>query len=720
VAKRKSDKALERVLPYVRQDIDDAVDFITSEFEGDFEKSDRYFAGEVDIPAEIGRSQAVATVVRDSIRNLRPSIMRVLTSNRKRLVDYVPSNVTIANSVELQQAYVHQLFWANNGYRVLYDAIDESLKHRFGPVKTYWEPDPAPEFVRIGGLTLDEVQFLSEMPGVQILKIVPTDGEGEGDDRIEFYTVEAERQMSAGRIVMEAIPYGEFFISRNARTVKDARVHGHRRSVTVAEAIDMGLDFPNWWELDDDDPEQNQVAGQSSVRRGYDKHKEEDRSDVLSHRFLLTECMVQVDLEDSGWPQLYCVYFGGTSYKLLDDEDGGAACWREQESPFDVLCHDPRAFGMMGYSIADVTMDRQDVQTSLLRGILDNVHMTNNPRLAGNPQLVNFDDVMNWNISHPIRTRAQGTALQVIQIPSQVQAALPLLDHIEQDTQNQIGITKAAQGLDPNAMQSTDKQAVQNTIQLSQGQVELCVRNLIETGIIGIFRKLLRLSCQHMDRYQSVVTLGYVVTADQMLFMPDLQAQPQVGLGAVSDEQRAAGLQMTLQTQMMLMEKLGTDNPFVSMAKIYNTLEDLTEMFGLYNVSRYYNVVSPELEAQFAQQQAAKQAQIEAAKKGQVMDPALALIETEKIKAGTEKLKVIAQSRAKALELKLKALEIDSQDDLERDKMAQDRAMKSAEILGNTAVRVDQNQIKREQGAPRTAAAQAAVAAPTGGESTDA
>lgn len=709
-------KSLNDLLPHIILDIEDAVDFITTEFEDDFEKADRYFNGDCDIPVEEGRSAVVSTQVRDSIRNIRPSIMRVLTSNRRRLVQYVPSNIQVAGAVEQQQAYVHQVFWANNGYRVLYDAIDESLKHKFGPVKTYWESNPAPDFIRLTKLTLDEVQFISEMPAVEILEIIPISREGEGDEEIEFYDVECERQMQNGRICMEAAPYGEFFISRNARSTYDARVHGHRRSVTVAEAIEMGLDHPDWFKLDDDDPEQNEVAGQATERRGYRKEPEEDRGDELSHRFLLTEAFVKLDLEDAGYPQLYCLYLGGTNYELLTDSDGDDACYRESESPWDVFCHDPKAFSVIGSSIADVTVDQQDVLTSLLRGMVDNVHMANNPRLAGDPRAVNFDDIANWNIGYPVRTKGQGTTVQVIQIPSQIQSTMPMLQYLEQDAQNKVGVTKAAQGLDPNAMQSTDKEAVQNTIMLSQGQVELCVRNLIETGLIGVFRKLLKLSIQHLDRIQTVMMRGFAIPVDQILFNPDLYAQPQVGLGSVSEQQRAAGLQMTLQTQMGIMQQLGTANPFVQMTHIYNTLEDLTESFGLFNVSRYYNMVTPEIEAAFAEQQAQKMAAMEAAKKGQMMDPAVALVEGEKIKAGTEKLKTIAQARSKALELKLKAIELDAKDDLERDKMAQERTMQSAKILGDTAIKVDQNAITREQNAAREAPAQEAVSPSVGSE----
>lgn len=664
----------------IREDIEDAVDFVDSEFSGDFEVGDRYFNGEVDIPVEEGRSSVVSTAVRDAIRNLRPSVLRVLCSNRRRLVKYIPSNIRIAGVVEQQEAYVHQLFWANNGYRVLYDATDESMKHRIGAVKTYWEANPTPDYVKLTALTLDEVQFLSEMPDVEILEIEKTDIDDyatsskiDVDEEIDYYDVECERQRANGRICMEAVPYGEFFVSRNARSCADARVHGHRRSVTVAEAMEMGLDYDDWLELDDLDPESAEVQGSSTARRGYQKHEEPERGDLLSHRFLLTEAYVRIDLEDVGFDQLYCVYLGGTSYELLDH-------YREAESPFDVICHDPRAFTVVGTSISDIAIPQQDILTSLLRGMVDNIHMANNPRLAANPSQVNFDDLQNWNIGHPIRMKGQGNTVQVIGIPSQIQSSLPMLQYLDQDAQNKLGVTKAAQGLDPNAMQSTDKQAVQNTIQLSQGQVELAVRNIIETGVIGIFRKLLKLSIQHLDRQQVVRMRGMILPVDQLLFDPDLQADPQVGLGTVDDEKRLAGLQLTLQMQQTIYQQMGINNPFVTATHIYNTLEDITEEFGLYDVSRYYNMVTPEIEAQFAQQRAEQAAQEAASQSQGGMDPAMALIESENIKAGTEKLKQIVQSRGKALELQLKSIELDAKDDLERDKMAQDRILKEQDI----------------------------------------
>ena len=684
--------SIKDVLPVLVQEVEDAVDFTLTEFDDEFETGDRYYNGEVDIPVETGRSGVVSTQVRDSIRNFRPSAMRVLCSNRRRIVKYWPSSVQIAPVVDQQTAYVHQIFWANDGYMVLYSALDECLKHRIGPIKTYWEENPDPKFVRLTNITDQEVMLLEDMPDVEIVskeKVSPPVG---APEELDFYEIEAVQHATNGRIVMEAIPYGEFFISRNANDCETAAVHGHRRSATVAEAIAMGLEYSDWFALDDADPEQTEIVGTSEANRGYMKEGETERGDELGHKFLLTEAYIKIDLENLGYEQLYVFFLGGTSYEYLDHE-------RIDETSFSICRTDPRPFTPWGDSLSDVTMPQQDVITSVLRGIVDNVHLANTPRFGGNPSQVNFDDLMNHQFGHPIRFKGQGTQVQVVTVPSQIQSTLPMLQWLEQDAQNKVGITKAAQGLDPNAMQSTDKQAVANTIQLAQGQVELAVRNFIETGLISVFRKLLRLSIQHLDRVQTVRIKGVVLPVDQLLFDPDLYAEPQVGLGTVSTEMRIAGLQFTLGQQTQMYTQYGPDNPFVNAHHIYNTLEDLTEEFGLTNVGRYYNMVTPAVEKAYADQK--KQEAMAMAQQQKGIDPAMALVQAENIKAGTEKLKTIVKAQSDNQNLQYKALELNAKDDLERDKMVQDRVIELAKIAATTGVKIDDNQIKREQMAKR-------------------
>jgi hypothetical protein len=690
--RRNERRALKALMPTIRQDVDEAVDFI-GEFAEDFEKADKYYNGLVDLEAEENRSKVVATQVRDSIRNMRPSIMRTLCSNRHKIVNYTPTNIQVAKVVGQQTAYVHQLFWENNGYITLFNAVDESLRHKFGPVKTYWEEFPTPKFQKFTMLTREEVEVAQKTPGIKVLGIEIASPPVGMD--VEVFNVEVLVEKSNGRIVMQAVPYGEFFISRNATGPHDALVHGHRRSVTVAEAKALGLEYKDWKKLDDLDPQADEVPGPVNEKRGFSRDRSDVRPDELSHRFLLTEAYVFCDLHGVGYPQLWCLYLGGTKYELLDHE-------RETESPFDLIRHDLMSFSPIGYSVADIAADSQDVLTSMLRGMVDNIHAGNNPRIGANPSQVNFDDLLNHSIGHPVRFKGNGAQVQVIQVPTQIQAALPMLQWLENDAQSKIGVTKAAQGLDPNAMQSTDKDAVKNTLMLAQGQVELAVRNIIETGVIGIFKKLLRLSIQHKDRVQIVRTQGSFLPVDQLMFDPDLYAEPNVGLGTASEEMRMMGLQATLASQMQLISTLGMNNPFASASHVYNTLEDITRGYGLHDVGRYYNFVDPAVEAEFAEKKRAEL--LEAEKNGKPIDPGQALVHVEQIKAETARVIRLMDARTDALRLKLDALTANAKDDLERDKLAQDLVVSIGQILAKTGTAIDTNALKREQAAERTPA----------------
>jgi hypothetical protein len=63
--------------------VSEASSFMQSEFTEVWATAERYYIGECDVPYEEGRSSMVKTEVRDTIRALMPSIMRVLLHARK-------------------------------------------------------------------------------------------------------------------------------------------------------------------------------------------------------------------------------------------------------------------------------------------------------------------------------------------------------------------------------------------------------------------------------------------------------------------------------------------------------------------------------------------------------------------------------------------------------------------------------------------------------------
>jgi len=155
-------------------------------------------------------------------------------------------------------------------------------------------------------------------------------------------------------------------------------------------------------------------------------------------------------------------------------------------------------------------------------------------------------------------------------------------------------------------------------------------------------------------------------------------------------------------------QQYGPNNGLVTMTNVRNTLADMLAAVGLKNAERYYLPVTFESEQQLIaqkQQEAAMQAQQQQQAGMPASDPNQAFLAAEQMKAQGKmqvdmaKLQLDAQ-KAQA-DQQFKMHELAMKDDLSRDEMVQDLAVKVAEILGKYGASVDVAAVKAEQDAPR-------------------
>lgn len=689
----------------LRNDVEDAVDYMAEAFSENWEDAQDYFDGESSVEKVKGRSQVVVTSVRNALRGIKPSVMRVFTSGRK-IVEYLPNSRVAGALAHAQTLYVNQLFWENNGYRIISDLFDDAGLKRIGAVHWYWDENPVPCYASLSFLSPQEYQELVTNEDITILSesyhfenVTGPDGQ---PSQVEFYDCEVSYIENRGRIVIETIPLPNFFISKNATDALDARVVGFRKPMRIGDAVRMGISEDDLVELDDYDPETDGAnSGESERRRRVQKEKETPDVDVTMRNVLITVVYSRYDLDGVGVPQLWKFILGGTEYKILKKE-------RADEPAVCVVNIETRPHTVCGGSIYDILAQDQDTQTSVLRSILDNLHGANNRRLVVNDSLVNMPDVLSQTLNAPIRTRtAPQAAISELGYTPTTGASMPLLQYLQLMSDNRVGVSQASTGLDPDALQSTDKAAVQNTINLMQGQVELICRNMAET-MIPLFRGLLKLAMRHKSRYQDVATAGATFPIDQKALKPDLLMIPKVGLGTDSVTQQQAGLQFVLTQQLGAMDKLGPANPMCNMSHISNTLEDILRLANLNNPDRYFAPIDAQTGQKLAEE-AAKAAQIAQQKAEQVPDPQTTLLQAEGIKGQTAqniaRIKALADARAKSLEMQFNAAQEVARDDLERDKMAQEKYLTIAELVGKFGIQPAfdraEAQIAAEQAAER-------------------
>ena len=663
----------------VQDAIADAVDFIEGEISDDRIKAQRYYDGEVDIGYEDGRSKVVATKVRDTVRAVKPSLMRVFLSTSKP-VEYTPNGPEDVAAAEQATEFMHHEFNRLDGYRVLNDAFHDALVKKQGIAKAYWLMTPHAEIYTYTDLSDDEYTYLLDDDSVSVIEhsveysieIDPMGMEIEAP----IHSVKISRQEEKGELRIESVPPEEFFINRDARNMDDAYIVAHRTEMRAGDLMAMGFDPDVVLNLDSFDAGSEMTEAEVFERRGYEEdYSDEDVQDPAMRNVTVTEAYMRIDADGTGVPVLHKILCGGTKYEVLDFEPA-------DEVPFAKFEIDPEPHAFYGRSLAEIVMDDQDAATSVLRGILDNVAMTNNPRLAVVEGQVDIDDVLNNEIGAVVRMRQPG-AVQDLTVPFVAGQTLSALGYLDGLVETKTGVTRASMGLDPDAMQSTTKAAVTATVQAAAGQVEVMVRNLA-SGMRDLFGIMLRLYAKNVDEQKLMRMNGGFVPVDPRVWDQGMDVAINVGLGTGREEEKMMGLNQALQMQTMVYQTYGPMNGLVSMTNIRNTLADLLAASGVRNADRYFAPITPEIEAQMLQMQQQAQAQ-----QGQ-QDPNAAFLQAEQMKAQ-------AKMQSDMAKLQLDAQKAASDDDLKRDKMAQDLLVDAAKIYGQYGTAVDVAKVQAEQ-----------------------
>lgn len=680
-------KSREEIQSIVQDAIQDAVDFVESEISDERLKAQRYYDGEVDIGYEDGRSKVVASKVRDTVRAVKPSIMRVFMSTTKP-VEYVPKGPEDVALAEQATSFMHHEFQRLSGYRVLNDAIHDALVKKQGIIKTFYKRYPEVKIYTSSDLSEDELTLLTEDPDVQVLEQememrMQIDEFGM-DVEAPVYSVKLSRTEMKGELCMESVPPEEFFVNRDARNMDDAYVVCHRTDMRAGDLVAMGFDPEAVMKLDGMSQGTTGTEAEVFQRQGYDEdYGDDDDQDPAMKNITVTEAYMRMDVDGTGVPILHKFLCGGTNYELLDMEP-------VDNIPMVKLEVAPEPHSFYGHSLAELICDDQDAATVVLRGVLDNVALTNSPRLGFIEGSVNLDDLLNSEIGGLVRMRQSG-AIQDLSVPFTAGQTLNALTYMDKLVEQKTGVTQNM-ALNPDAMQSTTKAAVTASVEAAAGQVEVMVRNLAD-GLRDLFKLMLQIVHKNFDEEQMMRLNGIFTPVDPRVWDTSMDISINVGLGTGREDERVAALQQALQLQTQIYQGYGPQNGLVSLTNIRNTLTDMLAASGVRNSDRYFAPITQEIE----QQMLALQQQQQQAMSQQQQDPNAAFLQAEQMKAQTKMQSDMAK-------LQLDATKAAAEDDLKRDQMAQDLLVDAAKIAGQYGAQVNVAGIKAEQEKLRTVA----------------
>jgi hypothetical protein len=645
-------------------EIDDSIGYVETETVEQRTKAINYYnryeyGNEID-----GRSKIVTGEVAEVVDGALPQLMRIFAGSDElgRFEPRMPGDEEFAKQATELTNYV--FFSDNDGVIILHNWMKDALLQKNGIVKYWWEDSEDPTKEEYKGLNAEELTLLfadNEM------ELISQETEEVGIDPMGMpilsYNVVIKKKKEVGKVCVENVPPEEFLIAKRDKSIKNARFVAHRTVKTRSDLIAMG--YPQ--KQVDKMPAYNDLTytPERVARYSAGEMPDETQSlDFTMQEVELFECYIRTDFDGDGIAELRKVVYAGD--QIIDNEE-------TDHIPFASICPIPMPHKFFGQSLADRAMDIQLIKSTITRQILDNLYLTNMPRVTALDGQVNLDDLLTTSPGGVVRIKSQG-AVQPLSVPATASQSFPMLDYMDQVLQKRSGVTSMSQGIDPNILQNTTATAIAAMQQAGSGRIEMIARIFADTGVKDLFAGIFHLILKYQDKPRVIRLRGKYVSIDPREWKNNYDVTVNVGLGTGSQDQKMAMAAMVMQKQEQILQTQGFANPLVSVGQYRNTLGKFIEAAGYKDSMEFFKEIPPELDQQLSQPQPPQQQPNPAL--DMMMQQAQAQIETDRAKAINE----IEIAKAKA----------QASIQLEREKAAANLELKTAEFQAEAQLKAAQ------------------------------
>ena len=385
-------------------------------------------------------SDLVSTDVADTIEWALPSLMKVFTGSDEVITIAGVTEEDDTKAETMQKLLVYQLQRQNKFFPILYNWMKDALITGMGIVKCYWE--------RTEGFTTEQAVLNNESlqalieTGVNVTDI-------QGPDAFGDFTVTYQSPYyvkNAPKI--ENILISEFIYSPDAKSLEEANFVAHKRKVTMsylrereAQGVYANIDAikPDSGYSVVTDPVQDVIGDNYNDIIG---DEQKARQEVTIY-----ECYTKIDVNNDGILEDMIITICGDTIIRMEQNYMG-------RHPFFAISptKDPHRIWVKR-SYAELIGELQDLKVALTRQIMQNVALTNDPKMLLDETAINIDDFVQGR--KVIRMKA-GHSLHEVAMPMNISPLSPqtftFLEWIEGQKENRTGITRYNQGLDANSL----------------------------------------------------------------------------------------------------------------------------------------------------------------------------------------------------------------------------------------------------------------------------
>jgi hypothetical protein len=599
------------------------------------------------------RSTFVSTDVRDAVMLMLPSLIRLFGASESP-IELVPRSAADSDMATQATNYVNYTFWNDNaGFLILYGAFKDAMTVKTGFVKWWTDTQKEIRTKSFTHITAQQIQqILTEDPSAKLVEMgrpipppppppqmqpppqagIPGMGAPPGAplpqppmgppggappgmggpppggppaqpplgapalggaagappapapmpppaiyDRVTF-----QYEVAKPLVKVAGVPPEEMRLDRYARTFRESRIVGHERIASVDELTGMGYVREDLLEF---------VQSQS-IAEFTSEPQLRNPGRIMSTRVgdgvKYGEWYVKADKDGDGTAELRHIITMGENATIVEDEPANRI-------KFALFSVDPISHTIVGDSIADLVMDIQRIKTNLSRAVLDSAAEAINPKTVINELMVNVDDALNDDLGAVIRTRGDpSNTVAFTNTPFLGQAAMPVIEFLNDVLQRRTGLSDAAKGLDPKALQSSTMIGVEAIINGQQERTELVARVLAETGFKDLFAGVYNEICENPSQQRTLKVNGDWVDYDTSTFDASMGVEVNPTLGKGSDTVRLMTLQQIKQDQQTLVAQMGLNNPICGIPEMMNVQTDMLAIANIKNVNRYFKMPTPQ------------------------------------------------------------------------------------------------------------------------------
>jgi hypothetical protein len=662
-------------------EIDNSIGFVETETTDDRAKAIKYYNREPYGNEVEGRSSIVTGEVAEVVDGALPQLLRIFTQSDE-LVRFSPKFPGDEEAARQATEYCNLVFFQDNdGVILMHDWFKDALLQKNGIVKYWWEDSEDPIKEKYKNLNAEELTMLFADDEMELVSQDMKEISPESFDPVSgmlipatfSYDVVIKKKKEAGRVKVQNVPPEEFLISKRDKNIRTARFVAHRVMMTRSDLVAAGYDKS----IVDDLPSYSDLTYSQERLARFDRGEMPDESQSLDfsmQEIEVFECYIRTDLDDDGMAELVKVTYAGMT-TILDKEE-------VDHIPFASVCPIPMPHKFFGQSLADRAMDIQLIKSTITRQILDNLYLTNLPRMTAIDGQVNMDDLLTVAPNGIVRMKTPG-AVQALTVPPTAAQSFPMLDYMDNVLQKRSGVTQTSQGLDPNILQNTTATAIAAMQQAGSGRLEMVARIFADTGVRDLFTGIFHLLCKYQDKARVVRMRGKYVSIDPREWKNNYDVSISVGLGTGNKDQQMAMAAMVLQKQEQILQSQGYANPLVTVGQYRNTLGKMIEAAGYKDSNEFFKEISPELDAQLSQPQPQQQAPV---------DPAVqAYMAQTQAQIQGDQAKLQAQIQADQLkaqaDIQLAREKASAEIQLARDKAAAQMELKAAEFQADTRLK---------------------------------